>query len=102
MRGPHRGKHNQAIEISWRGYNIANAPPGSRNVEDQKSKVGGGEEHDECPGQDLERVPGTVPAVATRIVDLLHLLFLSLSHPSFLHLPLLFRGRHACGGGINF
>ena len=32
------------------GYNVANAPPCSRDVEHKKSKVGGREEEDEGPG----------------------------------------------------
>ena len=62
------------------GYSVADAPPRPGDVVDEEPKVGGGEEEDEDPGQDLEGVPGAVPAVATRIVELLQL-----SH-SFLHL----------------
>lgn len=81
------------------GYNVANAPPSTGNVEDKKSKVRCREKHDEHPGQHLQWVPGPVPAVATRVVQLLELATitpsLSLRCPaSLLHPPQL-RGRHA-------
>jgi len=54
------------------GYSIGSYSPQSRHVEGQDAIVGHSKEKNEEPGNELEGVPGTAPAVMAWARDLMH------------------------------
>lgn len=83
------------------GYNVTDASPSTRDVENQKSEIRDREKHDKDPCQNLQWMPWPVPAVAARIIELLRLLRLSaflyptLRYPLLHHLDILHLRGHA-------
>jgi len=54
------------------GYSIGSYSPQSRHIEGQDAIVGHSKEKNEEPGNELEGVPGTAPAVMAWARDFMH------------------------------